>query len=266
LAFVILIFLGYLFAPLLDRLYYLIKFPFRFSKQFLQRLTRISLTQLKLEEIPEGVSRRRYFANISIQSLLLALGLFFIACGFWTVQMAIGVDLVSGLEAILVYSASFIVGFQIISLSLSFALYSELRLIHLNRNLREFAMVTAAILWIFGIWTYFLSWLIDAPIERQSVVLASTFISIWAGSLLLNQTNRTRIMTDFMLLGGLAGSLSVWLFLDNPLVILLGGIGFCSVLVHLLITCVHSADNSYISHPTYKLDSTFAERDIETTQ
>ncbi|OLS30960.1 MAG: hypothetical protein ThorAB25_06160 [Candidatus Thorarchaeota archaeon AB_25] len=263
LGFVILIFIGYLLAPLLDKLYHLAKLPFRFARQFIQRTTKTSLKPLTVEEQPFDVSRKRYFANIIIQSLLLGLGLFLIILGGWIAWMAIGVDIVTGLEVILVFSASFIVGFQILSLSLSFGLYTELRLTHLNKCLRDFTFLTVAILWIFGIWTYILSWPIELPIERQLLVISSTFISIWAGSLLLNQSNRTRILTDIMILGGLAINLSAWFSLANLTLILLGSIGLCSVLVHLLVLCVHTFDGRLLSPSTYKPESKHAEEGVE---
>jgi hypothetical protein len=263
LGFVILIFIGYLLAPLLDKLYHLAKLPFRFARQFIQRTTKTSLKPLTVEEQPFDVSRKRYFTNIIIQSLLLGLGLFLIILGGWIAWMAVGVDIVTGLEVILVFSASFIVGFQILSLSLSFSLYTELRLTHLNKCLWDFTFLTVAILWIFGIWTYILSWPIELPIERQLLVISSTFISIWAGSLLLDQSNRTRILTDIMILGGLAINLSAWFSLANLTLILLGSIGLCSVLVHLLVLCVHTFDGRLISPSTYKPESKHAEEGVE---
>ncbi|MBY8997590.1 MAG: hypothetical protein KGD60_07650 [Candidatus Thorarchaeota archaeon] len=252
LAFVLLIFIGYMLAPLLDKLYHIAKSPFRFIRQFIQRITKISLKPLTVEELPIDVTRKRYIANVITQGVILGLGLFFIILGWWITWMAIGVDVVTGLEVILVFSASFIVGFLLLSIALCMALFSELRLSHLNNRLREFSFVTAALLWIFGIWTYILSWPIDLQPERQILVISSVFISIWAVSLLANQSNGTRILTNVMILGGLATGLYVWNSLANLTLVLLGSIGFCSVLVHLLLICVHSLDRGVMNPPDEK--------------
>ena len=265
LAFVILIFIGYLVAPLLDRLYHLAKSPFRVLQRLIQRITKVSKKPLRVEELPIDLTRKRYITNVIIQSLLLGLGLFFILLGGWITLLTIGADLVTGLEFILVFSASFIVGFQILSLSLSFALYSELRQTHLNKCLRDFTFLTVAILWIFGIWTYILSWPIELPMGRQLLVFSSVYISLWTGSLLVDQRNRTRILTDVMILGGLGISLYAWFSIGNLTLLLLGGIGLCSVLVHLLVLSVHSFDSRLVSPPTYKPETEHAEKDVEHT-
>ena len=248
LAFVLLIFIGYMLAPLLDKLYHLAKSPFRFIQHFIQRITKISLMPLTVEERPIDITRKRYIANVITQSIILGLGLFFIILGGWITWMAIGVDVVTGLEVILVFSASFTVGFLLLSIALCMSLYTKLRLTHLNNRVREFSLVTAALLWIFGIWTYFLSWPIDLQPERQLLVISGVFISIWAGSLLVKQSNGTRILTDAMLLGGLGTGLYVWNSFANLTLVLLGSIVLCSVLVHLLLICVHSLDRG-VMHP-----------------
>jgi len=265
LAFVLLIFIGYLLAPLLDRAYHIAKTPFRFIRQVIPRLAKISLMPLTVEELPFDVTRKRYLANSIIQSILLGLGLFFIIFGGWLTRMAIGVDMVTGLEAILVFSASFIVGFQLLSIAFCMSLFSELRLAHLNHVLRDFTFITAALFWIFGIWTYFLSWPIEMQIVRELLVISSTFVSLWAISLLVNQSTRVRILTDIMLLGGLAISLNIWLSLSNLILTILGGIILCSVLVHLLLTSMHALDNETLTPPTYKPDSKHPEKEIEQT-
>jgi hypothetical protein len=249
LGFVLLIFIGYLLAPLVDKLYHLAKSPIRLIQKLAKRITNISLMPLTVEEMPVNVNKKRYFGNIFTQCLLLGLGLFFISFGGWITQMAIGVDMVTGLEFILIFSASFVVGFQFLSIAFSMSLYSKLRLMHLNKRLREFTFMTAALLWIFGIWTYLLSWPIDFQFDRHVLVTSSVFISIWSGSLLVDQSSWIRIMTDIMLLVGLTPALFVWHSLANLTLILLGSISVCLVLVHLLLICVHFFDRGVLTTP-----------------
>ncbi|MFW9975990.1 MAG: hypothetical protein ACFFDQ_12035 [Candidatus Thorarchaeota archaeon] len=256
LAFVFLIFIGYLLAPVLDRLYHLVKSPFRYIRQIIKQKTQISSESLKVEDILVHVKRKRYVVNIITQSLLIGAGLFFITFGWWTTSMAIGVDIVTGLEFILVFSAAFVFGFQLLSIGFSLTLYGNLRT-QLNGCLRDLSSITAAIIWIFGFRTYFLSWLIDLLPERQLLVLSSVFVSIWACSLLIKQSNRTRILTDIMLIGGLAIGLHTWNSLTNLPVFLLGNVGLCAVMFHLLLILVHLFDNATLFDSETRLPNEF---------
>lgn len=245
---VLIIFVGFLLAPAIDRLYHYAKSPFRFVKRLIQKITSISFKPLTLVELPFDITRKRYISNIVIQGLLLGLGVSFIAFGWLITQMAIGVDIVTGLEVILVFSASFVVGFQLLSIAFSLALITEIRVKHLNKCLSELSFIIAVIIWIFGIRTYFLSWLIDFTLERQLLVFSSVFASIWAVSLFMDQSNRLRILTDTMLLGGLAVGLFVWSTLANLTLFLLGSIAFCSVFIHLILIFVHYFDKSTMTY------------------
>ncbi|MHA3962058.1 MAG: glycosyltransferase family protein [Candidatus Thorarchaeota archaeon SMTZ1-45] len=248
LGFVLLIFLGYLLAPAIDRLYHYTKSPFRFIKRIIQRITEISFKFLTLVELPFDVTRKRYISNIITQSLLLGFGIFFIAFGWLTTQMAVGVDIVTGLEVVLVFSASIVVGFQLLSLAISLALNTEIRLMYLNKCIRELSIIIAAIIWIFGVRTYFLSWLIDFALERQLLVFSSVFTSIWSISLFMDQSNRVRILTDIMLLAGLAIGFLVWSSLANFTLFLLGSIAICTVFIHLILILVHYFDKTAATH------------------
>ena len=217
------------------------------------------------EELPVGVTKKRYIAMIIVQSIILGLGLIFLILGGLITWMAIGVDIVTGLEVILVFSASFVVGFQLISIALCISPSSEFRLTPLNDRLSEFAHLTAALIWIFGIWTYVLSWPIETQIVREMLVASSTFVSLWAGSLFVIQSYRVRILTDVMLLGGIAISLNIWFSLANMTLLILGGIVLCSVLIHLLLVCVHPLVGGHFTPPTYKPDSKHAEEAVEQT-
>jgi hypothetical protein len=242
LGYVLLIFIGYLLAPLLDKLYHLAKTPFRHIKGRIQESTGIVMMPLVVEEQPVNVSKKRNLANDITQIVLLALGAVFIVLGSWTIGMAIGVDIATGLAAILIFSASFLVGFQLHSVALSMSLDTELRLTHLNKRLCEFSKITVVLLLVFGIWTYLLSWPVDFTIQRMMLVFSSTFTSIWAGSLLVKQGSGTRILTDLMILVGLSIGLFVWYSLTNMTLVLLGVIALCSVCIHLAMVCLHYFD------------------------
>jgi len=249
LGFVLLIFIGYLIAPLLDKLYHLVKTPFRLVKQFVGKTTGITMMPLVVEEQPIEVSRKRNLANDITQVALLSLGAALVVLGFWTIQMAIHVNIVAGLEAILIFSASFIVGFQLLAVALSMSFDTEIRLTHLNKRLGELSQLTLALLLIFSIWTYLLSWPIDITLDRILLVYSSVFTSIWAGSLLVSQSSGTRILTDLMILVGLSIGIYVWLILANMTLVLLGIIALCSVATHLSMVCLHHFDRGILETP-----------------
>ena len=163
--------------------------------------------------------------------------------------MAIGVDIATGLEVILLFSGSFVMGFQLLSIAMSLGLGSELRRIYLNSRLREYSSLTAVILWIYSVLTYFQSWPIEMELERQLLVLSSVFVAIWTVSLLVDQSNIVRILTDVMLLGGLVVGLSVWHTLGNLTIFFLGGIGLIAIVFHLLFVLVHYSDRNILDQP-----------------
>lgn len=245
-AYVLLIFFGYLLAPLFDRLYHIAKFPFRYARNQIQKMTNIVWIPLIADEDLTHFSRRRSLANIGVQVFTFGLGLSLILFGWWSVQLAIAVDIVTGLEVILFFSAAFVMGFQLLSIALSFGLESELRLTYLNSRLHEFSLLAAVILWIYSILTYLQSWPIEMVPEWQLLVLSSVFVSIWTVSLLVDQSNKIRILTDGMLLGGLGVSLSVWHSLSNLNIFFLGGIAFIAIVVHLVFVLVHYFDRNIV--------------------
>jgi hypothetical protein len=249
LGFVLLIFIGYLIAPILGKLYHLAKTPFRYARKFVGRMTGIAMMPLEVEVRPIDISRKRNLANDIAQVAMLALGAALIVLGLWTIQMAIGVDIVTGLEVILVFSASFIVGFHTLAVALSLSFDTEIRLTHLNKRLRELSQLTLALLLIFGIWTYLLIWPIDIASQRMLLVYASVFTSIWAGSLLVSQSLRTRILSDFLILVGLSLGIYIWLILANMTLVLLGIIALSSVMTHLSMVCLHYFDRGVLETP-----------------
>lgn len=244
LAYVLLIFIGYVFSPLLDKLYHLVKLPFKYVKPFIQNITGISIMPLVVEERLVDVSRKRRIANTIIQIAFLGLGLSLLVLGGWITRMTIGVDLVSGLENILLFSSAFILGFQILAVALSLSMNTEQRLIHLNKSIRELTLVTLALLWIFGIWSYFLSFPVELTFVRMLIVIFSVFMSIWAGSFLVKQEMGTRLLTDVLILVALIPGIFLWVSLVNYTLVLLGYITLCAVCAHLTLVCLHYFDRS----------------------
>ena len=242
LAYVILIFICYLLAPVFDKGYNLVKLPFRKIREFVPRKLEISLQPIQVEDLSIDVSRKHYIANALLQSIFLGLGILFIILGVWITHLAFYVDIITGLGIILVFSASFTMGFQLLAVAFSMTLTHQPRTANLNKRLREFTFLTTALVWIFAIWTYLLSWPIDSEPQRQVLVFTSVFISVWATSLIVKQGKGIRIFTDVMIIAGLAISLNAWLSLTNLILILLGSISLCSIVVHLLVVCVHYFD------------------------
>lgn len=247
LGYVLLIFLGYVFAPLIDRAYDRAKVPVRYFKQAVGKVLEISKKPFTAVEKPV-ISRRRSVANVIVQLIILGAGIFLIAMSGWLTVMTRGVDIVVRLEIILVFSASLLVGMHFLSIALTMSLNSELRLTHFTGVISSFSYVTVAVLWIFGVWTYFLSWPLEVQAVRQLLVLSATFVSLWTISLLIDQGKHTRLLTDVLLLGGLVVALYTWLPLTNQIIMILGGVGLCAVIVHLLLVSIHYFDTSILEN------------------
>ncbi|MFW9787505.1 MAG: hypothetical protein ACFFE2_04200 [Candidatus Thorarchaeota archaeon] len=247
-AFVLLIFLGYLLTPLWDRLYHLVKAPCRLLKGSVQKRLNIYQAPFVVEELPFDASRKRYTANIITQGILLGLGFFLVLFGWRATQMALYVDMVTGLEVILVFSAAFVIGFQILSIAISITLDSKIRVDYANQRVGEFSSMTAVVIWVYSILSYFQSWPINQTPERHLIVLTSVFISLWAVSLRIKQGKRERIITDFILIGGLTVGLIAWSIVGAVNIFLLGSIGLCALIVHLLLVSVHYFDKKVEAH------------------
>jgi hypothetical protein len=224
-AYVVLIFVLYLIAPLIDYLY-------DYVKRLLQKVTKlipISFSTLSLEAISSETKKSVLVIWLSrILSIVVGLSLF--VYGLWICTWAVEVNLVVGLSVVLVGGIALTLSPQIISIALSQNSPSEL-----NDTLLSLSYITTATLLVFGIGTYIQSWSLPLYSERMIPLLSGIFVVIWACSLVIDMKLYARFVADIFLLGGVLFGLNTWFSIGNLLLQTIGILCLCAVVVHLFV-------------------------------
>ncbi|MCK5266483.1 MAG: hypothetical protein KAR03_12810, partial [Candidatus Thorarchaeota archaeon] len=215
LLYVVLIFILYLLAPLINRLYDLVKRPFRFMKNLASRRKiqlRLQTTEVKYDS---PVSRQLQILEyiILITSVLLGglLLLYGVFISFSRVTAPISVIL----QFFIVAGVMIFIGAQILSIAVNGLLPIEERRSDLNYTLKMLSFTIVAAVLIFGVVTYTLSWNIEQVVERQTLVISSTVMAIWALSLIVKLKRHIRLLAGFLLLSGASLATWTWLLLND---------------------------------------------------
>ncbi|MHA1862824.1 MAG: hypothetical protein ACTSWA_03565 [Candidatus Thorarchaeota archaeon] len=234
---VVLIFILYILAPLINRLYDLVKRPFRFMKNRASRRIKIDLqtTEVKYDS---PVSRRlqvlEYIilvTSVTIGGLLLLYGVFI--C-FSRVTAAISVIL----QFFIVAGVMIFIGAQILSIAVNGLLPTEERRSNLNYTLKTLSFTIFAVVLIFGLVTYALSWNIELFIERQALVISSTVMAIWAFSLVVKLKKHLRMLAGLLLLSGASLATWTWLSLNDVVMYNFGLACVAGLLLYILFILV----------------------------
>ncbi len=215
LLYVVLIFILYILAPLITRLYDIVKRPFRFMKNLASR-RKIQLdlqtTEVKYDS---PVSRRLQvleyiilITSVLIGGLLLLYGVFI--C-FSRVTAAISVIL----QFFIVAGVMIFIGAQILSITVNGLLPIAERRSDLNYTLKTLSFTIVVIVLIFGLVTYALSWNIEQVVEKQALVISSTVMAIWALSLVVKLKKHIRLLAGLLLLSGASLATWTWLILND---------------------------------------------------
>jgi hypothetical protein len=225
LLYAVLIFVLYLAAPIITRLYDLVKIPFRRLRNILSK--RYTL-QLRSSEIDYTSSGSRLIRGLEIAitissaimgSVLLLLGVY---VSFTNVSAALSIIL----QSFMLSGAMIVLGAQMLSFAVNGFSSIEEKRDDLNYVLRTYASSTAAIVFIFGCITYALSWHIDLYLERQALVIGGVMMALWALALILQLKKHIRLLASLIVLSGAAlATWSFWLLED-------------AIMYHLGLVCV----------------------------
>jgi len=250
LLYVVLIFFLYLLAPLISRLYDLVKRPFRFMKSLASR--RKIKIDLQTTEVKYGspVSRRLkvleytiLITSVMIGGLLLLYGAFI--C-FSRVTAAISVIL----QFFIVAGVMIFIGAQILSIAVNGLLPIEERRSNLNYTLKTLSFTIVAVVMIFGMVTYALSWNIEPVIERQALVISGTVMAIWAFSLLVKLKKHLRLIAGLLLLSGASLATWTWFSLSDAVMYNFGLACIAGLILYILFVLVDflvPSEKDYVS-------------------
>lgn len=234
--YVMLIFVLYLLAPILDKFYDLVK---RGLRKITVRLP-VSFDTLSIKKTPVETRIAKVVTWVSrIMSLIIGLSL--VVFGFWFSLQSIGATPIVVLTVLLVLGIALTLGPQMISLFLSSTDTDDF-----NDNVLSFSYITAAVLFVFGIGSYIQAWNVLEVSARQLLVISGIFVTIWACSLIIKMGLYERVLADVFLLGGTSLGLIFWSTLGDTTLQIIGLLGISAAAIHFLLVLIglfHSRNN-----------------------
>ena len=238
LLYVVLIFILYILAPLIDRLYDLVKRPFRFMKDLaLRRKIQLNLqtTEVKYgSPVLRQIKVLEYIILITsaiIGGSLLVYGAFI--C-FSRVTETISVIL----QFFIVAGIMIFIGAQILSIAVNGLLPIVERRSDLNYTLKMLSFTIVTLVLIFGLVTYVLSWNIEPVVEKQTLVISSIVMAIWVLSLIVKLKRPLRLLAGLFLLSGASLATWTWLLLNDAVMYNFGLACIAGLILYVLFVLV----------------------------
>jgi len=234
LGYVLLIFISYCLSPLFDRLYGLIKRPFSYLKTHLVGNLRLRFGTVQLHGQTQSLSFKvlrmiTIVVSMVCGSALLVLGMS-VCFDRLTASLAVII------QSMLLMGAMVFAGMQILSIASNGLLSEQARQSDLDYVVRTLSFTLAALLIIFGIDTYVLSWTVGGLLESQLMVVSSMLLVMWTLGLVIRVANISRLLADIFLILGCAVGAWVWSSLGDVLLMLLGWTCIAGLVIHLLLT------------------------------
>ncbi|MHA1614915.1 MAG: hypothetical protein ACTSYJ_08730 [Candidatus Thorarchaeota archaeon] len=238
LLYVVLIFILYILSPLINRLYDLVKRPFRFMKNLASR-RKIKLelhpTEVKYDSpTPRRLQVLEYIILITSAIIGGSLLLYGVIICFSSVSAAISVIL----QFFIVAGVMIFIGAQILSIAVNGLLSIEERRSDLNDTLKTLSFSIVAVVLIFGLITYALSWNIESVVESQALVVSSTVMAIWAFSLVVKLKKHIRLLAGLLLLSGASLATWTWLLLNDAVMYNFGLACIAGLILYILFLLV----------------------------
>ena len=215
------IFSFYLLAPVFDRLYDLIKRPFRWLKRLASQRVDIGIEPLMVSgRITQSrlVILLEYVIHISstlIGAVLFGYGIY-ICYPFMTAAIPLII------QYFMVAGVLLILGTQMLSIGLNGLSPSKERTLYFNDQFQMLFATISAVVLIYGCVTYTLSWNIDLFFERQVLVISSTVMVIWVLSLIIRLKAYLRFLAAVILLIGASLATWMWTLLGDPVMHTIG--------------------------------------------
>jgi hypothetical protein len=238
--YVILIFVLYTLAPVLDKSYDLLK---RVIRKLTDELP-LSFDTLSIKT-PLVEPRTSKAVTWITRVFSLVIGLSLVVFGCWFSMQAIGANPIWLLTVLLVMGIALTLAPQMISLFLSSWDDDDF-----NSNLFSFSFTTAALSLLFGLGTYIQGWNVSEFSARLPLFYSSIFVTIWACSLFINMGILERLTADILLLGGTSLGLVFWSILNDSILQVIGLLSASTIVLHLLLVIIgliHSRTNNAAS-------------------
>ena len=243
LLYVALIFFAYLLTPLIDRLYDLIKRPFRYLKRHFEKRTDFGFETISLN-YHHCPSRLVWLLEILTVTVSIVTGSFFAVYGFAITFFHIREAIPVILQYFVLTGVMLFVGIQLITIGTNGFRSSEKYRTDLNYLIKTLSYSLVTILLGFGIFSYLSSWSVDLFYQRQLMVLSSTIIVLWIFSLIIKIKIQLRLLVGCFIMATTGLELWVWLTLGNSIMFLVGLTAFVGLVIYFLISLVYLSTSS----------------------
>jgi len=255
LLYVVLIFILYLLAPLINRLYDLVKRPFRFMKSIAsRRKIQIDLQTIEVKYgSPVSLQQKILEYIILITSAIIGGSLLLYGAFICFSRVTATISVI--LQFFIVAGVMIFIGAQILSIAVNGLLPNEDRRSDLNYTLKTLSYTIVAVVLIFGLVTYALSWNIELIVERQALAISGIVIALWAFSLVVKMKTHIRMLAGLLLLSGASLASWTWLSLNDAVMHNFGLACIAGLLLYLLFVIIEflvpseKDDGSNVSKP-----------------
>lgn len=251
LLYILLIFIVYLFTPVIDRLYDIVKRPFRYLHKIISKSTDFGFETISLEYQPIPSRLLRSLELTTILTSIIA-GISLLIVGF-TITFSHVTDAIPIiLQYFVLTGVMLFLGTQLLSIGINGLLPSEERRRDLNYVLKTLSYSITTILFGYGLFTYLSNWSVDLDYARIVMVLSSTMMVMWTFSLIIKIKIHLRFLVNIFLLMAIGLAMWIWSVLGNSIMFLFGLASLIGLVVYMLLTIISllSSFKNYSSDTT----------------
>jgi len=242
LMYAVLIFILYILAPVINRLYDIAKRPFRFLKDRISSRNPIEFETIDLHyDTPTSLRKRILEHLIIISSLLMGAMLLFLGTSICFARVSAAISEI--LQIFMVGGAMIVIGAQMLSIAVNGLLSEKEKQTDLSYVLMTLSSTIAALVLIFGLVTYILSWNFVVFLERQALVISGTLMVFWALSMVLKMRKHIRLITGLFLIAGASIGTLTWAFLENAVMYNLGLACIAGLVLYIMFVLLEFMDS-----------------------
>ena len=154
-----------------------------------------------------------------------------------------------------------VIGAQMLSIAVNGLLSEKEQRTDLSYVLMTLSSTIAALVLIFGLVTYSLSWNFDVFLVRQALVISGTLMAFWALSVVLKMKKHIRLITGLILISGASIGTLTWAFLEDAVMFNLGLACIAGLVLYIMFVLLEFMDSEKTDDEPDVLES----KEIETT-
>ena len=242
LIYAVLIFILYLLAPVIDRLYDLAKRPFRLLKDLVSKRIKIALETTEVHhDHPVSLKQRILEYFIVVSSALMGAALLLLGPYICFSRVTASLSVI--LQFLMVGGAMIVIGAQMLSIAANGLLSEKERRTDLNYVLMTLSSTISGMVLIFGLVTYTLSWNYEVFLERQALVISGTVMVIWALSIVLKLKKHIRLLAGFFLISGASLATWTWSVLEDAVMYNLGLACIAGLILYMMFVLLEFLDS-----------------------